>query len=353
MTDGITRRAAMATGLGALLAFPGRAFAQKRPLEGQQIVLYTFGGTQLETTRQIVIEPFEKETGAKVIADDSCCTRLQAAIEAGQFIGDVVVGLDRGGMLAQDAEGFFIRDPRLEKLARDRGEPEPYPSASMLVIQNYSYVIAAKNSSIPLPKSWAEFWDTKKFPGARGLIKISPMVQLEAALLADGVPPAQLYPLDTDRAFKKLTELRNSTKVIMNYTGAEMINNLGTGETTYSIIYSNRAFLAKRDKIDINFTYSDGFLVGNGGAILKGARNVDGALAFLEYHSRPDVLARFAERTGMAPTYAAAAAEIAPQYRSMMPTAPENFAMQHVVNDEYWQKNQKELNEKWVEWLAQ
>jgi putative spermidine/putrescine transport system substrate-binding protein len=344
----ITASACLAAVLSA-----GGALAQKRALEGQQVVLYTFGGTQLETTRELVIKPFEQETGAKVVVDDSCCQRLQAAMEAGQFIGDVVVGLDRGGMLARDAQGQFIHDPRLEKIARDRGAPEPYPSTSMLVLHSYSYVIAGKDASVPLPKTWSEFWDPAKFPGARGLIRISPTVQLEAALLADGVPADKLYPLDADRAFKKLTELKNTTKIIINASGADMINNLGTGETTYAITYSNRAFLAKRDGIKINFSYNDGLLVGNGGAILKGAKNVDGAVAFLEYHYRPEVLARFAERTGMSPAYSAAAAMIAPEYRSMMPTAPENVAKQHIVNDEYWQKHTKELDEKWVEWMAQ
>jgi putative spermidine/putrescine transport system substrate-binding protein len=339
--------------LTSLLTLSAPAFAQKRPLEGQQVVLYTFGGTQLETTRELVIKPFEEETGAKVIVDDSCCQRLQAAMEAGQFIGDVVVGLDRGGMLARDAQGMFIHDPRLEKIARDHGAPDPYPSPSMLILHSYSYVIGAKDSSVPLPKSWAEFWDVAKFPGTRGLIRIGPTVQLEAALLADGVPADKLYPLDADRAFKKLTELKKSSKIIINASGADMINNLGTGETTYAIVYSNRAFLAKRDGIKINFSYDDGFLVGNGGAILKGAKNVDGAVAFLEYHSRPEVLARFAERTGMAPAYPASAALIAPQYRSMMPTAPENIGRQHAVADAYWQKNFKALGEKWVEWMAQ
>ena len=339
--------------IGAATAWTEPATAQKKPLEGQQVVLYTFGGTQLETTRELVIKPFEQETGAKVIVDDSCCQRLQAALESGQFIGDVIVGLDRGGMLARDAQGMFIHDPRLEKIARDHKAPEPYPSKAMLILHSYSYVIGAKDQSVPMTKNWAEFWDVAKFPGARGLIRINPTVQLEAALVADGVKGDALYPLDVDRAFKKLTDLRKSTKIIINASGADMINNLGTGETTYAITYSNRAFLARKDGIKINFTYDDGFLVGNGGAILKGAKNVDGAVAFLEYHARPDVLARFAERTGMAPAYPASAALIAPEYRSMMPTAPENIGKQHIVNDEYWQQNFKVLGQKWVEWMAQ
>src|SRR5207249_2739030 len=61
----------------------------------------------------------------------------------------------------------------------------------------------------PQPNSWADFWDVQKFPGKR----IMPSCDLgtypipEAALLADGVPPDQLFPIDVPRAIRKLKEL--------------------------------------------------------------------------------------------------------------------------------------------------
>ena len=53
------------------------------------------------------------------------------------------------------------------------------------------------------PESWADFWDTKAFPGSRSLPHPdADLPELEFALLADGVPMDKLYPLDVDRAFK-------------------------------------------------------------------------------------------------------------------------------------------------------
>lgn len=339
--------------LAAVLALlPQLAFAANRSLEGQQIVLYTFGGTQLETTRELVIKPFEEETGAKVIVDDACCTRLNASTEAGQFIGDLVIGIDQSSMLARADRGQLLLDPRLEKIARDYGVPENYISKSSLVLHSYSYVIAAREG-LPIPKSWADFWDRKNFPGSRGLNRISPNVQLEAGVLAAGVDPEKLYPIDADLAFKSLTGLRNSGNTIFNASGADQINNLGTGETDYAVAYSNRLYLARKEGIKINFTYGGGFIVGNGGAILKGARNVDGAVAFLAYHMRPEVLARFAERTGMSPSYERATEMIDPKFRELLPTAPENAKRQRYLNVGYWHQNFMKLNERWVNWLAE
>ena len=58
------------------------------------------------------------------------------------------------------------------------------------------------------PQDWAALFDTRAFPGKRALYKWPSPGVLEIALLADGVNPAQLYPLDLDRAFKKLDSIK-------------------------------------------------------------------------------------------------------------------------------------------------
>jgi hypothetical protein len=64
------------------------------------------------------------------------------------------------------------------------------------------------------PTTWADFWDTKKIPGKRAMRK-GARYNLEFALMADGVKPADVYKVlatkdGADRAFKKLTELKPS-----------------------------------------------------------------------------------------------------------------------------------------------
>ncbi|WP_213684411.1 hypothetical protein [Roseicyclus sp.] len=49
------------------------------------------------------------------------------------------------------------------------------------------------------PTSWADFWDVETFLGPRSL-GTSVMGVLEAALMADGVAPEDLYPIDEERA---------------------------------------------------------------------------------------------------------------------------------------------------------
>lgn len=58
------------------------------------------------------------------------------------------------------------------------------------------------------PQDWSALFDTKTFPGKRALYKWPSPGVLELALLADGVPADKLYPLDLDRAFKKLDTIK-------------------------------------------------------------------------------------------------------------------------------------------------
>ncbi|MCT6813585.1 extracellular solute-binding protein [Bombella apis] len=67
-------------------------------------------------------------------------------------------------------------------------------------------------SRITTPPHWPTLWDVARYPGQRAFFQ-GPRMTLEIALLADGVPPNQVYaqlstPAGIDRAFHKLNQLR-------------------------------------------------------------------------------------------------------------------------------------------------
>lgn len=66
---------------------------------------------------------------------------------------------------------------------------------------------------------------------------------LEAALLADGVPMDELYPLDLDRAFAKLDTIKDD--IVWWTKGAEPSQMLSTGEADYALAWSGRIATAK------------------------------------------------------------------------------------------------------------
>ena len=71
----------------------------------------------------------------------------------------------------------------------------------------FTHTTASKLRNWNAPKTMADFFDTKAYPGKRGMRK-NPKVTLEFALIADGVPTDQVYDvLSTEegvaRAFAK------------------------------------------------------------------------------------------------------------------------------------------------------
>ena len=89
------------------------------------------------------------------------------------------------------------------------------------------------------PQSWADFWDVKKFPGPRCMYDRS-FTCLAFALLADGVPADKLYPMDIDRAFRKMSELKPHIKVWWR-EGSQSQQLIRDGEVDMIAMWSARA----------------------------------------------------------------------------------------------------------------
>ena len=77
--------------------------------------------------------------------------------------------------------------------------------------QYYSTIMAWREDA-KAPQSWQDFWDVANFPGKQALPDY-PTYILPMALLADGVPVAELYPLDLDRAFASLEKIKDQVAV--------------------------------------------------------------------------------------------------------------------------------------------
>ena len=96
------------------------------------------------------------------------------------------------------------------------------------------------------PTTIADFFDTKTWTGKRGLRK-TPKANLEMALLADGVPAADIYqvlgtPEGVDRAFKKLDTLKSNA--VWWEAGAQPPQLLADGEVQMTTAYNGRIFNA-------------------------------------------------------------------------------------------------------------
>jgi len=201
------------------------------------------------------------------------------------------------------------------------------------------------------PRSWADFWDVEKFPGARGLcINDSPRT-LIFALLADGVPPDRLYPLDIDRAFKKLDQLKPHIKVWWR-EGNQSQQLIRDGELDMMSIWNGRASELKEAGVPVELVWNGAVRSTSTWCVLKGAPNRKLAWEFIQFATQPKPQAEFNRRLYYGPTNPAAFEFIPHDIAVVLPTYNENLAVSIREDDEWEADRIVALEERFTQWLA-
>jgi hypothetical protein len=127
------------------------------------------------------------------------------------------------------------------------------------------------------PESWADFWDTKAFPGSRALQgPDAGPPELEFALLADGVPRDRLYPLDVDRAFRVLDEIKGKVREFW-VDGASPGLLLESKKVVASSVWHGRLDELIEQGNPLAYQWNGARRQSNGFSIPNGAANVDAA----------------------------------------------------------------------------
>jgi len=183
-------------------------------LAQQQLTVVNFGGANANAQKKAFYEPFEK-TGTKVVAVEynGEQAKIKVMVDTKNVTWDVVE-VESPDVARGCDEGLF------EKLdyAKIGNKADFVPAAVTdcgVGIFVWSTVMAYNGDKLKVgPKTWADFWDVKKFPGKRGMRK-GARYNLEFALMADGVKPADVYKTlatkeGADRAFRKLGELKSN-----------------------------------------------------------------------------------------------------------------------------------------------
>ena len=176
----------------------------------------------------------------------------------------------------------------------------------------------------------------KNFPGTRAL-RNDPQTVLEAALLADGVPRDKLYPLDVDRAFKKLQQIKPDITVWWT-SGGQSAQLLHDGEVDMTMIWNGRASAVRKDDPDVDFTFNDGILQNTQLCVLKNAPNLPDAIKFINAAVSPELQANLPLYIDYGPGNPAAfkTGKITAKRASELPSSPENASKQALLSEEWW-----------------
>ena len=323
------------------------AFAQGR-YAGQKVVFASWGGIYQEASKKGYCDPFAEKTGAVVIQDGPVnYAKLRTMIEGGAPTWDVVdVTIDFLYNAAKD--GLF---EKIDTSIVDTSNfPPQFVNEYGIADIVWSYNIAFNSETFANgnhPKSWAEFFDTAKFPGRRALRdRVNPM--LEIALLADGVPMDKLYPLDVERALKKLEPFKASS--VWWTTNSQSQQLMIDGECSLGILNNGRIYDAAQKGAKIGIEWNQNLQSVDYLVVPKGSKAKDAAMALIAQMMQPESQATVANIMPLAPTNPAAFKLIKPEVAPWLSTEPGNLAKGFPVNAEYWRDNYKKLADRWAEW---
>ncbi|MFC0243864.1 ABC transporter substrate-binding protein [Falsochrobactrum ovis] len=344
----ISRRTLLLGGAAAL-AMP---MINRKAWAKESLVVADPGGPFTQGYRAAFYDDFTAETGIEIqgVARDAEPTaQFKSIVETGSYIWDVCTA-------TLSARLILERDDLLEPLnipaeAVIDVMPEAVHS-NMLGTDVYSTVLAYNKETCPkAPTRWADFWNLEEFPGRRSLRK-NPLDTIEIALMADGVEPKDLYPLDLDRAFRKLDEIKDHIDVWWT-GGAQSTQLLESGEVDMIAGWNARFQAAIDNGAPAEIVWNQGLYSIEGWVVPKGCPKADLAREFVAFCAQARQQAKFTPYLAYGPTNLKAYDFIPPERATILPTAPQNLSKMSLASDPYWLEHRNAVTERFNGWLLQ
>lgn len=314
---------------------------------GDAITFVSWGGAYQTAQTAAYLDDFESESGITVRQDGPTdYARLISMVDAGQVTWDVV-----------DIEGNFGIGDTTQYL-----EPIDYdvvPGDELLdglaneyrvgLIQ-YATVIGYNTEEFAEPPSgWADFFDPEAFPGVRTLPSAATAYVFEVALLADGVAPEDLYPLDIDRAIKVLDRIKDHA--IFWETGSQSAQQMADGEAVLGMIWNGRIQTAIDEGAPLAIQWNQHLAQADYLAIPKGSPNRDAAMELIAFMVSKERNHRISDHISYAPVNTETFDLINPEMAPLLPTYGDRPETGVRPDDEWWNENRDLLVEAYNEWL--
>ncbi|MEU8246805.1 ABC transporter substrate-binding protein [Nonomuraea sp. NPDC048916] len=325
---------------------------KKDALSGVDMTFVSYGGIYQEGQQKAAIDAFAQESGAKILQDGPTdYAKIKAQVDSSNVTWDVV---DTDSIWAQAQCGKLLQP--LDYTIIDKSKiPEGLASDCSVPAMQYGMVIVynkAKFGDNP-PKDWKDFFDTAKFPGKRGIPGDpgdSAPGPFEAALIADGVAPDQLYPLDVDRALKKLESIRPN--LVFWKTGAVSQQLLESTEVDMAMIWNGRAHAAVKNGAPFDVSFEQWMPIMDSLSVPKNAKNPKASMALINYYLGAQQQAKLTELTSYAPINVDAKPNLDETAQRFLPTKPEVADKALKIDSKWWADHQSEMIEKWSAWLG-
>jgi putative spermidine/putrescine transport system substrate-binding protein len=200
------------------------------------------------------------------------------------------------------------------------------------------------------PTTTLDLFNTTAFPGKRCLYKIPQTAgTLEFPLLADGVAPAQHYPLDIPRALKKLDSIKSS--IVWWSGGAQSVQFILDGECDMGTTWHGRpAALALADpNVPMGITWKDSLLTRAPFSIIKNTTHMKAAQTALAFAYQVDSQCGLINRVGYGVPFKESCLNA---FAKQWSETKEHQAMGIPQNDDWYSKNYPSVLDQFNAWLT-
>lgn len=327
-------------------------------ISGEILFYDTSGGDVWEGLNDTLFSDFTAETGVSVVDDyNEASTKFFAAAQNGAVDWSLVF-LPSVSDAQQAADKGYLAKIDTSIVPVDKLEEGSY-SETGIEVGTFGMVLAWNEKVWPAsgahPTTWEDLYDTTKFPGKRCFFN-NPQYgwTLESALLADGVAPADLYPLDTERAFAKLDSIKSD--ITWWSSGAQSIDNFENGSCDLGIVWANRAYVAKQENgLPLGVSWDQAGYANSVWAIPADAPNPEAAQQLLK-----SVIENTAGQIAFgskiptpipAATKGVSVTDFAEAAQPFLPVG-ENVSNAIALDAAYYEKNNTDLTDQFNRWVA-
>jgi putative spermidine/putrescine transport system substrate-binding protein len=347
--EGRVSRRTLLTGLAALGVAPRIAEAQ-----GRQIVMVNWGGIANDAFGRFYGDPFSAaNAGVRVVQDSTgpSAGRIRSMVESGRVTWDicdssVTSSYLLGGLNLINRMDYTVinrNDVIGPTFALEHGAA-PYSFSNVLIYDSTKFPNGG-------PQSWADFWDLRRFPGTR-LLRRDAAGALDAAQMALGKDPANLYPLDIRASLNKVREIRRNT--VFWTSGSESEQFIRTGEAVMGQIWHTRAKVLEQESNGrFKHLWNQGIL--QPGIFVSPRGNPAGELVqrlLASMLSNAEAQVGLLQFLGNGPTNPRAAAMVPAELRRFNPTDPDNARVQVAQDGRWWGANYAQANADYIDMVT-
>ncbi len=317
-----------------------------------ELVAANYGGSTAEALKNILESAYTKQAGVtfkQVPVGEGFTAKLQAQSAAGNVAWSVIEGLSGSDAARLNRLGLLEHLPAdLQAKLKEVSLPGTVTDYGV-ALGDTGYVIACREQVKACPTNPTEFWDTKNFPGRRAVPNVAPAILAEA-LIADGVPIEQVYPIDVDRAFASLAKLRPNVAV-WTTSGDQQMQVMRDGQVDMSIMWNGRAKVLIGQGTKLHLEWGGSLVNPNYMVVVKGGPHTDVALKYLEFYAtQPKTQADLATAMSYGMSHKDTVGLMEPTAADLLPAA--HAERQLRLDPQWWVTNADAVQPRWQKLLA-